>query len=171
MGSGDDPSTAMRAVASEKVAALVEPQPDLLGLPRTERRTDAAKRHSPGRPVGARNKRSEQVARFIVEEIGDPLLVLAQLAVMPAEELAVAANCTTMEALVEKRLAAIAILPFVHRRQPLAVDLTNHSVVHLSIHTGDTASPASGEGGVTLLGSVVTIEENQEVSDAPDAPL
>lgn len=160
----------MVALAQDTALAAAQPQPDLLGLPETQRVRDLReKRAKAGRPAGARNRRSEEIAAWITEHIGDPLVMLAQLAVLPADELAAAAGCTKAEALAEKRLAAIAVLPFLHRRQPLAIDVANHRVVHL--HIGEGPKPADGaadQAGVTLLGTVVEYEENQEVSDAPD---
>lgn len=166
----DPDRNAMLELAEERARAAAEPQPDLLGLPITQRVQDLRiKRERAGRPPGARNRRSEEVAQWIVDHIGDPLVMLAQVAVIPAEELAAAASCTVLEAMVEKRLAAIAVLPFLHRRQPLAVDVSNHRVVHLHIGEGPPpAAPGAGEAGVTLLGTVVDIEENQGVDDAAD---
>jgi hypothetical protein len=159
----------MNRVAADRAAVVLDRQPDLLGLPMNPRRAEAIARRGAGRPPGARNKRSEDVARWIVEEIGDPLIRQAILATMPVEELAAAASCTVMEAIAEQRLAATLVLPYIHRRQPVAVDLTNTNIVHLAINTGGVA--AAGETGITVLGTLATIEENQEVSDGTDAPV
>jgi hypothetical protein len=164
----DDHSSAMRAVAAEMVAAVVMPQPDLLGLPENPRVAvlRAERRAMAGRPPGARNKRSEDVARFIVEQIGDPLLMLAQLAVMPAAELAAAVGCTTAEALIEKRLAAIAVLPFVHQRQAVAIDVKTHREVSLTLVLGDVPQAVGN-----ISGTVLDIELNQEDSDGDASAL
>jgi hypothetical protein len=163
----DDHSSAMRAVAAEMVAAVVMPQPDLLGLPENPHVAMLrAKRQAAGRPPGARNKRSEDVARFIVEQIGDPLLMLAQLAVMPAAELAAAVGCTTAEALIEKRLAAIAVLPFVHQRQAVAIDVKTHREVSLTLVLGDVPQAVGN-----ISGTVLDIELNQEDSDGDASAL
>jgi hypothetical protein len=156
----------LAAVAAD-VARVVEPQPsfaDALGLPDT-RKSVAVELRRAGRPPGAKNRRAEDVARFIVDEIGDPLLRLAMVAAMPTEELAARLGCTAAEALVEQRLAAIAVLPYVHQRKAISVDVTNRQVVSLTI----------GDLGVTLAETrsldAVEVVANQELSEAADASV
>ena len=154
---GDETSAAMLAAAAVKARSVVDPQPDLLGLPMTQRRRDVLA-GKPGRPPGARNKRREDIARFVLEEIGDPLLHQAALAVMPADELAAAAGCSIMEAVTEKRLAAAVVLPYLHQRQAVAVDFTGHVPVFLTLVDG------SGPVNTAPL-TIVDVVENQQVSE------
>lgn len=132
-GATEDQQKAMARAASARLAAALDPQPDLLGLPVNASVKAVRDARGPGRPLGARNRRAEDAARYVIEVIGDPLLMLAQIAVMPADELAAAAGCTTAAALAEKRLAAIAVLPYVHQRQPLAVNVSGKQTVTLII--------------------------------------
>ena len=153
---------------AERAEALLWPQGDLLGLPRTAKVETVLGRRAPGRPPGSPNKRAEDVARLIVDRIGDPLIKLATLAAMPADELAAAASCTVMEALNLQRLAAAEVLPYVHQRRPQALEVKGGSVVALTIHTGlATAAPPP----VTIVGAVAESVENQRVSEVPDAPV
>jgi hypothetical protein len=157
------PEGAAEAVARERAMAAFEPQPELagleLGLPATVKLAELRARR-PGRPPGARNKRAEDVAREVIERLGDPLVMLASLAMTPTDEL-VAAGLKLTEALAEKRLAAIAVLPFLHQRKAIEVDVKGRQVVHLTIDVG------VGAADVVELNSV----EVQQVSEGADGPV
>ena len=142
------------AVVDQVVEAAFVPQLELLGLPETEKlqRVRAARA---GRPPGARNRRSEDVARMVIEQLGDPLLRQAAVATMPLEELMASTGMTAAEALAEQRLAASLVLPYLHRRMPVQVDVTGRQVVHLTIVDGG----AVGDGG--HASDIVGIVENQ----------
>lgn len=155
----DDRRAAGEAAARRRLDAALRLQDELLPLPQTERVQTLRKRRKAGRPPGARNRRSEDVARFVIERIGDPLLVQAMVACMPAEELAAAAGWSVGEAIAEKRLAAGLVLPYLHRRQPLAVDLTDHRVVYLTVSAGAPARVA--EDGAQVL----EVVEYQQVAE------
>ena len=159
MTSDASTAAAVRDVASARAEAVLAPQPDLLGLPESPSRDVVRERRSAGRPPGSRNKRVEDAARFAVEAFGDPLLVLVQLATMDAEELKVAAGCSLLEAIAEKRQAAIAVLPYLHQRKPLAVDVSNRKFVHLHVSLPD----APEEVGQVLDGVSVQILNQVEV--------
>ena len=150
------------AVAAERVAAALEPQPalfELAGLPSTVHLQALRERRGPGRPPGARNRRSEDVARWVIEHLGDPLVTQAAIAVTPVEEL-VAAGLTVAEAFAERRQSAAMVLAYLHKRQPLAVDVSRRQVVHLTIVEGE-AAPGGGDGDGA--GSLIDAEENQWV--------
>ena len=98
---------------------------DLLGLPQTAALVDLQARRGPGRPAGARNRRTTEFADYLLSRYASPMEVLAQVAVARVDELAAQLGCTKLEALQEKRLAAIALVPYLHQKQPLAVNLPN----------------------------------------------
>lgn len=154
----------VEAAGAERAADALAIQHEL-GLPETARLVELRqKRGQAGRPPGARNKRSEEVARYVIETLGDPLVHLAAIATMRIDELAAALGCSAFEAAQERRLAAAVVLPFLHRKQPMAIDVTGRSVVYLTIHDGPPAAPQ------TENGQVVEVVEYQEVSeDAGDA--
>ena len=158
-----DQDTALAEIGEERVREAFPVQYDLIGLAETPVARANREKRTAGRPEGARNKRSEDVARYVIEVLGDPLLHQAAVATMAVEDLATALGCTRIEALVEKRLAAAVVLPFLHRRMPLAISVDS-KVVHLVI----------GEVGVAAGGGVdatVEVVGFQEVSDVPDAPV
>jgi hypothetical protein len=155
--------TAVDLVMEQAAAELEEPeQLDLLGLP-VRATVDGAPR-GPGRPPGARNRRTVEFAKFLLSRYASPLEVLAQLAVSPAGELARSLGCTPLEALQEKRHAAIALAPFLHERQPIAVNLTDRKVVYLHIEVGEKPGEFGADDALTIEG---TILGNQIVSSDP----
>jgi hypothetical protein len=133
---------------------------DDLGLPGTPKRAR-------GRPSGQRNKRNQRVADYLLARYRDPLEGLTQMASLGVEDIQAALGCTKLEAWQEKRLCAIAALPYLHQRQPIAVDLTNRNVVHLTINTGATEAASVGDGETFVLGQIVEgeIMSDQSLSD------
>lgn len=113
-----------------------------------------------GRPPGARNKRTVEWAEYLLTRYASPLEVLAQMAVARVDELASRLGCTKLEAYQEKRLAAIALVPFIHQKQPLAVNFSNKTFVHLTISEESSPSPAPDD--ITVVARVV------ERIDAPN---
>lgn len=118
-----------------------------LGAPigRGVERLRAQKQNGPGRPAGSLNRRTVEMAEYLLSRYTSPLEILAQIAVSPIDELAKSLQCTKLEALQEKRLAAIALKDHVHSKMPVAVDVTNHKIIHLVI--GDIPEPPPGAGG------------------------
>jgi hypothetical protein len=159
--------TAVDLVMEQAEPLLEEPeQLDLLGLP-VRATVDGAPR-GPGRPIGARNKRTVEFAKFLLSRYASPLEVLAQMAVAPAAELARALSCSALEAFQEKRHAAIALAPYLHERQPIAVNLTDRKVVYLHIEVGDKPAELGDDEALTIEGKIVG---NQIVSSDQSAPV
>jgi|SRR5579862_6449925 len=152
------------AMAVEAMPEPEEPeQLDLLGLPMTIAGESLELRRGRGRPPGSRNKRTLAQAEFLLRQYADPRAVLLQIAQAPVDELVAKLGCTALEALQEKRLAAIGVLPYVAQRQPLAVDVTNRSVVYLTIQDGAAGPVESAD--ITLSARVIETIENQEVTE------
>lgn len=120
---------------------------DLLGLPKTQALTDLrAGEPKVGRPKGALNKRTTEWAEFLLARYASPLEVLAQIANAKVGELVASLGCTKLEALQEKRFAAIALAPFLHSKQPIGINLENRSIVHLTISDGGEFEFGGGAG-------------------------
>ena len=140
--------------------AAFEPQTALwedadLGLPPSERQRAVQARRAAGRPPGSRNKRAEDVAREVIERLGDPLVMLVAIAMTPVDAL-VAVGFSPADALAEKRLSAQAALPYLHQRKPLAVNVEGRQVVHLTI--GGLAPAAAAEGVTVDAAECVEIQ-------------
>jgi len=110
---------------------------DLLGFPadRPALVQLEARRRAGGRPLGAQNKRLDEIARLVRGRFGDVLLMQVAVATMPVADL-IALGLKPKEALEEKRLAAGVVLPYLEQRKPLQVDVTGRSVVYLDIQIG-----------------------------------
>jgi len=154
---------------------------DLLGLPpppAPEPGAPTPEPRRPGRPPGSRNKRTLDWINYLLSRYASPLEVLAQMTVARVEDLARDLHCTRLEAWQEKRHAAIGLAPFLHQRQPLAVNLTERRVVYLTIEATDTAPALTGEGMVIpvaivpsdqrLSAPATTAVEREAVERAPD---
>jgi hypothetical protein len=142
-------------------------QLDLLGLPRptTNRAREIVERHAgPGRPQGSRNKMTEHTAQYLLKQYRDPRAVLLQIAQTPVEVLVSSLKCTPIQALQEKRLAAIGVLPYVAKKQPLDVNLEHHKSFSLTIIHGDVegGDEASKDDDLSIAYSVIQTmtEEN-----------
>lgn len=143
-----DREAALRAVAERRVAEAMPPQQlelvDHLAEIGVAVPATVVERRKAGRPPGSKNRRHEESAQALMERLGDPLARQVAIATAPLEELAAALGCSRLEAAVEARLAAHVALPFLRRRMPQAVDITDHRQVHLTILTGGFGVVAPG---------------------------
>jgi hypothetical protein len=127
-----------------------------------------------GRPPGSRNRRTMELAAYLLATHRSPLETLVKIANTPVAELAARLNCSPLDALDQIRLCAIAAAPYLHARMPVAVDVTNHRVVHLTIQEGGGAAPGvhpTGDGlaGMAVSTGICEIVDFQEVTgDVPD---
>lgn len=130
-----------------------------LGLPigKKVERMRAKKTGLPGRPAGSLNRRTVEIADYLLSRYTSPLEKLAQIAVSPVDELSASLGCTKLEALQEIRLCAIALVPFLHSKMPLAVDVTNRKVIHLVIGEIPGGDPNVGGGGVGLAHEIIDL--------------
>lgn len=164
--------TGERAAVEAVLATVEDDEDEQLGL-FAEARTEEGRRHQqikrgPGRPPGARNKRTERTIAWLLGRHRDPRAVLLEIAEANVNDLAALLSCSLHEAMQEKRLAAIGVLPYVAQKQPLAIDVTNRSVVYLTINEG--SSEASGDG-LGLTAKLIENVQYQEVSGGDDATV
>lgn len=151
--------TALAAALEQRAEPPEAEQMDLLGLP--EPRTAdgvafiAQRTGKAGRPLGARNKRTQKTVEWLMSVYQDPRAVLLAIAQAPVDELCARLNCKPMEALQEKRLAAIGVLPYIAQRQPLAVDFTERKIVYLNLIDGTVSAGDSNIDGLGLTARVV----------------
>jgi hypothetical protein len=134
---------------AQETEAVEERQPsfDLLGLPEIEKNANLS-RAGRGRPPGARNRTTREWCEYIAGKYGSPLEVLAQMARVPTEQLAIELRCSRLDAYVQKRHAAESLAPYLHPKL---------STVEF-YPPGHPAGPASP---LTLL-----TQDWQEISDA-----
>lgn len=155
----EEPAELVQQLAAKVVERELSPQAALLDLPHD--RVVEIVRRGAGRPQGSRSRRTEDTAKAVIERFGDPLLRQVAIATMPIAEL-MALGLRFADALAEQRLAAVAVLPYLHQRQAIAVDVSTHRTVNLTIFAG--LPTGQGSGPAEIMGVVV----NQALSEAPD---
>ena len=94
---------------------------DQLGLPK---RQEVREKRGPGRPPGARNKRTESLAAQVERLFGNPVLRAAALATMPIDEMVQQLGINALEAVQEQRLWLAMLLPYVAARMPVSDKVT-----------------------------------------------
>lgn len=117
-------------------------------------------RQGPGRRPGSRNRRTQEMVDYLLSKYPIPLEGLLRIASMSIDEIRAELKCDALEAGQERRLALIAALPYIHQRQPIAVDVTNHKAVHLTIVEGDPdAFGGDDDEIVTVQARVVSVQD------------
>jgi hypothetical protein len=160
-------TTAAEGLVEEEAEAE---QLGLFGEPQTDggqRRALSRGRQGPGRPPGARNKRTERTVAYLLSRHRDPREVLIEIAESNVFDLAALLGCKPFEALQEKRLAAIGVLPYVAARITPEVLNDNRQVIHLTINGGGFELGSEGGTGVAL--GVVEVVEYHDAADAASA--
>lgn len=152
------------AGAGDDVLPTVADQLSLLGMAAPEAAVARV-----GRPVGTRNLRNQRVAAYLIGKLGDPLEELHRMAMLPVDAIREALAITKAEAFAEKRLCLAAVLPYIHQRQAIAVDVTQRSIVHLSIVDEGADDDASVD--LAIIGRVLDVQQDQQVSEASDAAV
>jgi hypothetical protein len=142
-------------------------QPGLFGDPGGEGAGDAPpveERRGPGRPPGARNRRTLDMVAFLETRYASPMEVLAKLANTDTDELARELGCKRLEALQERRHAAVALMPYWHQKMPMEVDVTGKVI---NIQFGDLGGGSGPENGpiLDIQAEVVGLEETLEKSE------
>jgi hypothetical protein len=120
-------------------------------------------RRGPGRPPGARNRRTDEWVDYLLGRYRSPLVVLAETYSRPVEVLAAELGCTREDAFKIQIEAASRLAPYLHQKQPLAVNVNAQGVVQLVIETAAMRGQISGaDGEFTIEAEIV---ENQGVGD------
>ncbi len=163
-------ATALEAVDLGEPPSDEAEQLELAGVPLAPAATaDGSKplERGPGRPVGAKNKRTEAWVEFMLGQYRSPLVVLAETFSRTIGELAIELECDKVEAFKIQMAAAKELAPYVHQRMPQAIELPASNPIAIIIGdvvAGSDAAAAAGEMGVDIE-LVKNPEENQEVSE------
>lgn len=165
------------------IGEAVEPSaPVQLPLMPTERESEVAAieqgERGRGRPPGARNKSTSAWIDYILARYPAPAVALAATYARPVQGLADELGCDKLEAFKVQIACATNLMPYIHQKQPLAVQVDARGVVQLVIALDPTAALAAEElqaeaDGLVFEGEIVTaeqhagIEQNQQDSEAP----
>ncbi len=126
---------------------------------------------APGRPPGARNRRTKEWTDYILSRYRSPLIGLAEVVSTPWADLAEAMGCNRLEAAEFWRKCAKDLADFVHQKQPTAIDVQGASAGMLAVFigttTGEEAKARSAFGLELMLRD--ESEENQGLSGEREA--
>lgn len=142
----------------------------LLGLPAAKASgpmADTAGR-GPGRPPGARNKRTVAWTEYLTKRYRHPLETLAIIQGMDTADLANRLGVKPAEALDMQTRAAVGMLPYVAQRQALAVDVTNRKLFYLNIGGAGDDIPVSDEFGSFVENQIVSFLAAEAVEGQSD---
>lgn len=97
----------------------------------------------------------------LLETFRDPRAVLLEIAGTDTHKLMETLNCSALEALSERRMAAQAVLPYVSQKLPVQVDMRHTRVINVNLLDKDEYSVveaiALGEDEDTIEGQVVAV--------------
>ncbi len=117
---------------------------------------------SSGRPKGARNRRTQEWVDYLLARHRAPLEALAEVLTQGPEALRAELGCERLEAFDRWLRVAEALLPYLHQKQPMAIQADGGSV--LPIVLGVTAEGARAMGVDPRGSTVIEIVSDQSVS-------
>jgi hypothetical protein len=134
----------------------------------------------PGRPSGAVNRATRQMRDYILKNFSDPAVGLAvtglrsglQASLEAAIAIAGTLGCKPIEALDLMRKCSVDLMPYVHSKQPLAVQLTGR-IAQLHIGLGQAPERLAGDGLAELLdefarGQVLELEDLSDLENVEE---
>lgn len=138
-------------------------------LPDGEGGDQVPAQRSPGRPKGARNKRTTEMLDYIGGQYGLPAVRLAQLYSADPQVLASRYSLKLKEALELQKSAAIALLPYMHQKQPLAIDLEKKSTVTLVFNDAPDPDQINDDDGfsITIDGEAIAALSDEGENETP----
>ena len=179
----DGPKTGMAAAIEAAIAAagrgLDLPQElQLPLLPAGEDGDEAADpaeqgRRGPGRPPGARNKRTADMVAYLERRYSSPLEALALVYSRNIKVLAAEMGLTTptfdqlVELLKLQIIAADKLAPYLHSKKPVSVEVSSRGVVQLVVEKhGAKALPFDDAGGRVIDLVPVTVNKSENDDNA-----
>jgi len=132
---------------------------------KTGERFQAAPR-GPGRPKGARNKRTAEMVEYLSRKYTSPLEAAMQVYSRSVHDLAEELGCDPLDAMKLQLGAINATLPYIHQRQPQAVDVSGAGVVGIAFVTAD-GSEMHADGGDpdNPFAALLNTQQNQQLID------
>lgn len=122
-----------------------------------------------GRPLGSKNRRTQEMADYLLSRYTSPLIALAEAYSRPVQDLAKELCCSKEEAFKLQMAAAKELAPYIHQKMPQAVDLGEAGLIALTIdmRKDDKAIEASDGFSLEIIDvkSENRAEENQTLSD------
>lgn len=141
-------------------AAAAEQLP-LGPVARQEELAEPAERRG-GRPAGSVAKRTAEWRRFMLGRYRSPLVVMAETYSRPAPELARLLGCSVLEAFELQMKAAAELAPYLHSKQPTALQLDAPAIaLGVTLTPGMAAAVGVQPLRIAQPGRVVESEADQ----------
>lgn len=151
--------------AAAAVDAADDAQMDLLPLTRmaADRGIAVAGPRRAGRPAGARNRSTQEWRQFLLTMHASPLQAMMQAYSMPTDELAKLLSCTKHEAFKLQMQCAKECAPYLHQKQPLAIDTGDQGLINLTINLGQQGQVVDAKAVEALAVEVLnTVDQESE---------
>ena len=163
-----DGSEAIKSALEAAPAPDTEEREQLSMLAADEAAPEAAAR-GPGRPKGAKNKRTEYWQRWIAASGKHPMVFLTEQYRRNTQDLAKELDCDPLDALKVQVKAAEAVMPFVEQKLPTAIEDVSDEHKRPLIVVGELsagqARRADVQLGLRLANGNGKAEEKQDVID------
>lgn len=123
-----------------------------------------------GRPPGSPNKASVAWQEYLLRRYRSPLEGLAQIAMRPTDELAWELACKRREALAMQIDAMKVLLPYMHQKLPVEVDVSQIQRFVLVIEDAESAGGRDGGtfAGLELPGAFLEAEPGDVTGAEPE---
>lgn len=124
----------------------------------------------PGRPKGAKNKRVNEWADYLLGQFTSPLIKWGRVASMDTAQLAGLLKCTMLEAYDRQDRAAGMFAQYVHQKQPMAIAFEAEQLIGLQLVIGrGYAALAESVGLQPIEGEMIPIDD--EPINTDDEPI
>lgn len=109
-----------------------------------------------GRPKGAKNKSTKEWVEYFMNTVKEsPLIMLGRLYCKDTKMLAREMCCNRIEALKIQVAAANAVLPYVHQKQPIAIETSTEELPTINIFTSPTVYQQINNGNNQLKKEII----------------
>jgi hypothetical protein len=174
-----DERTGIKTAIAEVAEAVNATEPEaadeqlpLLSLPMVQDEQAAPRTATgkPGRPPGARNKSTEEWKHLFLTKYRSPLFAAGELYSRPVEQLAADLGLDwarldfdqKVRLLTFQRDTALGVMPFVHSKQPLAVQVDSKGIVQVILSPVERESTPQPGDRAADAGDRVTVIDNEE---------
>jgi hypothetical protein len=123
-----------------------------------------------GRPKGSKNRRSSELARYILSRHRNPVEAAAEVVDAPLTELATVLSCTKLEAAEYWRKCAEFVARYTLQTMPQSLNLQTPLAGYLTVINMSAPKPGEDQEQLSPFGLDMKIVENQEDSEAQSAP-
>jgi len=162
--------------AAGRVAAARDRGENLFGeslSPHPDEVEAQPKRFGAGRPLGSKNRSSDDLARMVQQIGGHPVLAMARIAGMSLAEIKGMLGCTRLEAFDRWVAVLDKLAPYVASKQPLAVAVSGKvTSLGFTVALGDGAQLVGPDAVAALFaqGRAAAAAEGFEVAALPPPP-